>query len=567
MTMIKNIQLFGMAALLLMACSVAQAAAVSAKLDRSNAVVGETVTLILQTDDTDQSLDTDLAALEQDFDVLDRRSETQMSFVNGRRTAYVRLVITLEPKRAGNLNIPALKFPGAASKPLTLKVSAAPALAAGEAEPVFIEVTVMPDTGPYYVLSQVGLMVRIFYQANLTEAAINPPAPLQASVRLLDEVPYQAERNGVKYRVLERRYAIFPERSGTLTIPPMQLSGRLIERPSDRLWQPTVRGRRVRVTSEPLQLEISPRPDKFTGDSWLPARRITLSQKISDNEKLHVGEPVTRTIILDAVGLEEHMLEEPAWPEMQNARIYPDQPQGISRDDGEWVLGHKEFRYAIVPENAGEMMLPEVRLDWWDTINHRQRTAILPEHKITVLPSDLAPAAAVSAVAPNGMIAPGIDAAGGPAGSYAGALVWKTTTGVFALLWLLTLYFYYRRGPVVATQTNSNGSASMDEKALLKQLQQACQKGNAPAARKDLAQWIRNYAPKSMRGSMREFGANCGDQALAQGIAELDSSGFLDEDSVAWNGTTLWSAFKNWRSRAADNKKPDVGERPNLYKN
>jgi len=567
MKMTKKIQLFGMAALLLMACSVAQAAAVSAKLDRSNAVVGETVTLILQTDDTDQSLDTDLAALEKDFDVLDRRSETQMSFVNGRRTAYVRLVITLEPKRAGNLNIPALKFPGATSTPLTLKVSTAPALAAGEAEPVFIEVTVMPDSGPYYVLSQVGLMVRIFYQANLTEAAINPPAPLQASVRLLDEVPYQAERNGAKYRVLERRYAIFPERSGTLTIPPMQLSGRLIERPSDRLWQPTVRGRRVRVTSEPLQLEISPRPDKFTGDSWLPARRITLSQKISDNGKLQVGEPVTRTIILDAVGLEEHMLEEPAWPELQNARIYPDQPQGISRDDGEWVLGHKEFRYAIVPENAGEMVLPEVRLDWWDTVNHRQRTAILPEHKITVLPSDLAPVAAVLPATPDGMIAPVIDAAGGQAGSYASALLWKTATGVFALLWLLTLYFYFRRGPVVAKQANSDGSVSLDEKALLKQLQQACQKGNAPAARKDLAQWIRNHAPLSMRGSMRDFGASCGDQALAQGIAELDSSGFVNEGDVVWNGAALWSAFKGWRSHAADTKKPEVGERPDLYRN
>ena len=147
MTMNKSIQLFGMAALLLMTCSVAQAAAVSAKLDRSNAVVGETVTLILQTDDTDQSLDTDLAALEQDFDVLDRRSETQMSFVNGRQTASVRLVITLEPRRAGDLKIPALKFPGTSSTPLILKVSEAPALAPGDVEPVFIEVTVQPDSG------------------------------------------------------------------------------------------------------------------------------------------------------------------------------------------------------------------------------------------------------------------------------------------------------------------------------------------------------------------------------------------------------------------------------------
>ena len=88
---------------------------VTAKLDRSSAVVGETVTLVLQTSDTDQSLDTDLSVLQADFDVLNRRSETQMSFVNGRQTASVRLVITLEPKREGNLLIPALKFPGASS--------------------------------------------------------------------------------------------------------------------------------------------------------------------------------------------------------------------------------------------------------------------------------------------------------------------------------------------------------------------------------------------------------------------------------------------------------------------
>ena len=37
-----------------------------------------------------------------------------------------------------------------------------------------------------------------------------------------------------------------------------------------------------------------------TGDFWLPARRITISQQISDNDNLHVGEPITRTVIVDA---------------------------------------------------------------------------------------------------------------------------------------------------------------------------------------------------------------------------------------------------------------------------
>ena len=200
----------------------------------------------------------------------------------------------------------------------------------------------------------------MFYQQNLTEAAISQPEPLQASVRLLDEVPFQADRNGTRYRVLERHYAVFPERSGELLIPPLQLSGRLVERRDDRLWQPNVRGRRIQVESEPIRMDIQPRPAAFTGDSWQPARNLELMQQISSADALTVGEPVTRTVIVDAVGLEENMVTEPAWPEIPNARIYPDQPQGISRDTGQWVLGHKEFRYAVVPEKEGELVLPEI---------------------------------------------------------------------------------------------------------------------------------------------------------------------------------------------------------------
>ena len=561
----KQVQRSVLAVVLLMAISVAQAAPVTAKLDRSSAVVGETVTLILQTSDTDQSLDTDLAVLQTDFDVLNQRSETQMSFVNGRQTASVRLVVTLEPKHAGNLMIPALKFPGVTSSPLYLKVSEAPALAPGDVEPVFIEVTVQPESGPYYVLSQVSLMVRIFYQANLTEAAINPPAPAQASVRLLDEVPYQSDRNGERYRVLERRYAIFPERSGSLTIPPMQLSGRLIERPSDRLWQPTVRGRRVRVESEPLTLEIAPRPAGFSGDFWLPARRITLSQQIADNEELHVGEPVTRTVIMDAMGLEEHMLEEPAWPDVPNTRIYPDQPQGISRDDGEWVLGHKEFRYAVVPEEPGELVLPEIRLDWWDTVSNEQRTAVLPEHRLRVLPSELSksvgtlpPATSVLPLAPTGMPAVGTVPP-------VETMVWKTTAGVLALLWLVTLYFYIRKPRLITQPQGLNGSASVDEKELLKRFQQACQKGDASLARKDLAQWIRNYAPQPMRGSMRDFGERCDDTQLQNAIAELDTCGFTRTGIDAWKGDALWSDFKRWQRQARKPRNSEMGDSPDLY--
>ncbi len=554
-----------LAVILLLFCTLAQAAGVTAKLDRNNAVVGETVTLVLETADTNQSLDADFSVLQADFDVLNRRSETQMSFVNGTQTASVRLVITLEPKREGDLLIPALQFPGASSNPLTLKVTAAPALAPGEAEPVFIEVSVQPEQGPYYVLAQVSLTVRIFYQASLTEAAISPPSPAQASVRLLDEIPYQSDRNGERYRVLERRYAIFPERSGALTIPPMQLSGRLIDSSSDRLWQPTVRGRRVQVESEPLVLEISPRPASFTGDFWLPARRVTISQQISDNAKLRVGEPITRTVIVDAVGLEENMLEEPVWPEIDDARIYPDQPQGITRDDGEWVLGHKEFRYAIVPEQAGDLRLPEIRLEWWDTVKSEQRTAILPGHTVKVLPSELNTSVGVAPAEVAAVPVPAMGVSTRDTVLTGNPILWKSSTAVFAVLWLLTLIFYFRRSGPGVVPVAQNGSSTQDEKALLKDIQQACRGNDASAARNRLAQWIRNYAPPELRGSMRDFGASCRDPSLRNAMAELNASGFNESDGGAWQGEPLWRAFKQWQASAGRPRSATVGDKPDLY--
>jgi len=146
------------------------------------------------------------------------------------------------------------------------------------------------------------------------------------------------------------------------------------------------------------------------------------------------------------------------------------------------------------------------------------------------------------------------------------SVLWKATTGTFAVLWLLTLFFYFRRGPVSTQPTGTNGSASLDEKELLKQFQQACQKGNASVARKDLGQWIRNYAPATLRGSMRDFGADCGEPTLQTAIVELDAFGFADDGGMAWKGDALWAAFKHWQKQANGSQKSEIGEKPDLYK-
>ena len=537
----------GILCLLALFPMLASAADVSARLDRNRIVQGETVTLVLETNDPKQSLDSDLSALDADFAILDRRSETQMSIVNGRQTAEVRVMIVLEPRRSGDLRIPALKVGGSTTRPISIRVDPAPEPEPGELPPVFIEVEVAPADSPHYVHAQLGLIVRVFYQQNLTEAAISQPEPSPASVRLLDEVPFQAERNGIRYRVLERHYAIFPERSGELLIPPLQLSGRLVERRSDRLWQPTVRGRRINAQSEPIQLTIQPRPASFTGDSWRPARKLELAQHISSGDSLRVGEPVTRTVIIDVVGLEENMITEPAWPDIPNARVYPDQPQGISRDDGQWVLGHKEFRYAVVPEQEGELILPELKVHWWDTVNDRQQTAVLPAKVLDVQASALAPTNQALPVAPDSSGAAAGDLISAPVAYESG--YWRWLTILFAFLWLLTLAAAWSmRGRVASSANSALPEQSEDEKKILKTLQQCCEKRDAKRARRALANWLSRFGPESSAsGSLLEFAAGLTDSSLRDNVYAMDSDGFRPDQGADWNSRQFWKQFETWR--------------------
>lgn len=546
--MVKYSQLIAFGWILLLLGASATAADVSAQLDRERVVQGETVTLVIQTDDLQQNLDGDFSPLDKDFEVLDRRSETQMSIVNGQQSAVGRLVLTLEPRRSGVLTIPALRVGAATTTPLELKVDAAPEPQPGEAPAVFIEVEVEPKTGPYYVHAQLRLTVRVFYQQNLTEAAISSPEPASASVRLLDEVPFQAERNGVRFRVLERHYAVFPERSGPLQIPPMKLSGRLVEQRSDRLWQAAVRGRRIDVASAPLELVIRPKPPAFSGQSWLPARALELTQTVSASDTLTVGEPVTRTIMVDAVGLEENMITQPPWPHVPDARIYPDQPQGISRNDGKWVLGHKEFRYAVVPEKAGELVLPQLSLHWWDTLNDREQTAVLPEQRLRVLPSTLAPPAPAAAVTAAGAVAGSAAAAAVPQPTVT-AGYWHGLTFLFAALWLVTLALLFQRQRAMRTEPAVRTPQEHKENEVQAELKQACAANDVARVRRALSRWLREFGPAGATGSLLEFATQSASAELRHGLMVLDGMGFRLARQEAWNGADLSNAFFAWRKQ------------------
>ncbi|MCF6226483.1 MAG: BatD family protein, partial [Xanthomonadales bacterium] len=389
--------------MLLLVSTVSQAA-VDLRVDRASVKLGETIKLVVETADINQSLDIDVSLLTEDFHIIDTRSESSRSFVNGKQSVAIRVLYVLEPKRVGTLTIPSFKLGNVSTAPLEITVEISPAAAAGEPPLVFMEVESNADS--IYVHSQLVLTVKLYYRYNLTSGNLPDPQIEHATVVKLGETSINATRNGVSYRALERVYAVFPERSGEIIIPEVPFSG-LINKPrvqgGSLFAQAHNQRQRVRVASEPFSIDVKPRPAQYpAGADWLPARQLVVNSQIKTAKGgARVGEPITRVIEIKAVGLLDTMFPEIQWPLMDKARVYPDTPESVSRNAGQWVTSRKVHSFAVVPETTGELLLPEISIPWWDTIEDKLKVALVPAEIVDIQPALDEPVAVPVAVMPT----------------------------------------------------------------------------------------------------------------------------------------------------------------------
>jgi hypothetical protein len=83
-----------------------------------------------------------------------------------------------------------------------------------------------------------------------------------------------------------------------------------------------------RVTSNTITLNVQAAPNDFKGKHWIPAKQVYIEEKWSgDTENLKVGEPLTRTLTLLAVGTTVAQLPGlHSEIKIDQLKTYPDQP-------------------------------------------------------------------------------------------------------------------------------------------------------------------------------------------------------------------------------------------------
>src|SRR5690606_27246441 len=93
----------------------------TASVDRDTLALTETFTLTLRYDEQINATP-DYELLQKDFDILNTRSGTQMSIINGSMEASTEWKIALAPKRIGKLLIPSFNVDGAISDAIEITI-------------------------------------------------------------------------------------------------------------------------------------------------------------------------------------------------------------------------------------------------------------------------------------------------------------------------------------------------------------------------------------------------------------------------------------------------------------
>jgi len=514
-------------------CASAAGAEARAWLDRNSMHMGETVTLNVEISGDSSAGQPDLATLGNDFDMLGTQSSSSVSIVNGQTSSKLLWAVGLQPRHAGNLGIPSFTVGGAKTEPLALNVLPAASGAVGKAgDDLFVQAEALPRSP--YVQQAVRLTVKLYYALSLIDGNLDDPKVEGLVVRKLgQDGNYTADLNGRRYRVVERHYAASAENSGTLDLPPIVFRGRGLD-PGD-MNSFFSRGRSVTAQSEPIALDVRARPSASGGDMWLPAQSLTLTAEgAGADATAHVGEPLTLTVRLKAQGLAFEQLPELKLPKIDGAEIYPDKETTQNRDDGNWIYGQRERKFAIVPSRAGKLALPALSIAWWDTAHDRAEVSSVPAQTIDVLPA-LASAAAPQPARPA--LAPPADAQATQAPpavalatpSAGDADRWRLFACAAFGLWLLTIlvaviaWLRLRRRAARASMAMRNAQQSGTGSY---ELRSACARGDLQAAARVLLRRARRDRP-ALR-NLGELAREVSDAKQAAMLGELERALYGD---------------------------------------
>ena len=567
-------------AILLCCSSVSAFATVNSRISQTVMNQGESVRLTIDLSGLDGDK-VDLTPLEGKFDILQRRQQSGVTMVNGDIQRTSELILVLLPKQSGDVTVPAIEVDGDKTSPHAIRVTKVelPAAIDGGLELLSSLSSETPRVQQPIVYTASLLLGRQVYNASLQPPTL---ATGKAVIEPLgDQSQHQQSIKGQSITVVVQSWLITPEQSGPLAINAALLVGEI---PSAQASNRSLGGRyidpnslrRIQLTADSYQLDVTGIPADYKGATWLPAQSLDLSEQWS-SDSFRVGEPVTRTIAVEAEGLTSHQLATLVLPDSTGLKQYAGTPQ-ISQSYTDGVLkSTMTVEVTLIPAQQGAVDVPALNMSWWNVNTDSEEVASLPTRSIKVEAGSVASAPiqdqntqSRNPVQVRQPLPATTQPESMPADSTVNASVvasGRQDTSTWLDYWWLALVAAIlgsvvtlilsrllprRVSPSALGASSRTNSGKVN--ASLARIKQACADNNAGELRLALIEWGREIWP------------DCNNlNALAQKvspelkivIADLQRQAYsqpTSEGSIHWQGSDFWDAIKGYKPEITHSK-------------
>ncbi|WP_133129903.1 BatD family protein [Legionella yabuuchiae] len=517
-------------------------AEITAQIKPDKIQYGDTFHLIITSDDQQPALP-NLTPLQKDFRIVGTERAMSYTVINGQPKSISQFIVLLMPKTTGTLTIPSLKIGNQQTRAFTVEVRDQPAIppsqdgqpADGQDE-VLIKTEVSKKRP--FISEQVVFSVKLFNSGRLLDAQYQPPKVENALlIPLGDADRYQTIEKGRNYVVEEQRYAIFPQKSGVLTITGPAFHALAYE----------AIPRQINIPPATTQLQVRPIPKDFKDKFWLPAKQVSLSETYDNPQHTaEVGETLTRFITIEAVALPAQLLPSLEFEDKPDYNVYPEKPNLRNTIRDHELVGTAEIKVTYLLNKPGQIILPEMSLSWLNTTTGNTEIAKLPPRTITVTGvekaketlSDSDPTETAIDQTPQ-QLEPSPESKEAVIAEASTPLAWFLAI-IFAVGWILTLMIWWFK-PKIA--------AGSKRRLAIKRLHEACINNNPTKARDALLNWASLHWPDKEFMDLNEIAKQVPDPRFKRQMKLLSQAIYSPGNQIKWQGSELWVTVANYRKR------------------
>jgi hypothetical protein len=302
---------------------------------------------------------------------------TQYTIINGKPSVTYTFGYVLIAQSPGDYTLPPISITVEDetyhTEAITFSVLDPATLESGEADrSPDIYVRIEPDIDNPVVGQQVVADVVLYFKNGVEVSSYQPTPGWKAEGFWKEELNYPQRAqttstivNGVRYQKAKLiQYALFPTKSGELTLSPFEITVSVRSRRSSA--DPFGFGlnqERMTLQSTPVTLDVESLPELNNAEFIGAVGSFDIERSISVNEAL-VGESIEINTRISGNG-NIPLINKPEYDLPESLERYnPEETSNVERNDRE-ISGSRNFKDIVIPRNEGEYSIPAKRVAYY----------------------------------------------------------------------------------------------------------------------------------------------------------------------------------------------------------